>query len=452
MGHSVLQRSPSRKLTRPAPIAADRGPAQAFPPMPAALATSQGTISQPSSLTFQGLSQELLSPSGHAISPVTQPPGGRTLPPSVRSHLEAILGEDFSDVQVRESQIAAQLGAQAFTTGNQITFAPGQLDMTSRKGRELLGHELAHVVQQRQGRVQPQTQFKPFPINGDPTLEHEADRIGAHVAQGKPSTGLPTFQRTPPSQPPVAPVQMKLKNPFKALWRRLRGQRSSQANAPVNIIPNNTNHSNPQAHPQPRRDSLDEYVSAYNQARFYHGLNWPGALFPSDRGQGILAEGLDPKFGGQGAARIDREYSEQSEGKVHVARQADQARYYGPTLRVFLPPERTVYHANPWTKDAADHELVNDPHYRGQGATTRQLIGPENILAEGTDALLEGGNLDAEHASTILGTIGQHLHQQTGRQRRLGSLRELHRRAIDDRRISVEGLDVEKLRKQYVKS
>jgi len=365
--------------------------------------------------------------------------------------METALGQDFSEVQIRESPIVKQLGAQAFTTGNQITFAPGSLDLDSRQGRELLGHELAHVVQQRQGRVQPQTPFPSLPINDDSTLEREADRIGAQIAQGRPITGLPTCQPTASSHPPVAPVQMKLKNPFKALWRLLSGRRSSQSNAPVNIIPPNLNNNNTQTQPQPRRDSLDEYVTAYNNARFYHGLNWLGALFPSDRGQGILAEGLDPKFGGQGAARINREYSEQSEGKVHLARQADKAEYYGPTLRVFLPPERTVYHANPWTTDAADHELVNDPHYRGQGATTRQLIGPQNILAEGTDALLGEGNLDAEHASTILGTIGQHMQVQTGRQRRLGSLRDLHRRAIADRRISVEGIDVEELRKQYAK-
>lgn len=443
MGHSLLPRSPSRSLPTPVSRIVERGPTHTSTPFPVLPTGSQITPSRSITLppAFTGLSAALLN----------QQPAGQKLPTAVRSRMETAFGQDFADVRIRESEAATQWGVQAFTVGHQITVAPGNANLSSRQGEELLGHELAHVVQQRQGRVQPQAQVGPFSINDDPTLEREADRMGAQVAQGKRITALSSLPPSTPSAPAVAPVQMKLKNPFKALWRKLRG-RSSPANAPVNIIPPTPNHNNVQAQPQPRRNSLDDYVTAYNSARFYHGLNWPGALFPSDRGQGILAEGLDPKFGGEGAARINREYSEQSEGKVHLARQADKAKYYGPTLRVFLPPERTVYHANPWTTDAADHELVNDPHYRGQGATTRQLIGPENILAEGTDALLGEGNLDPEQAQTILGTIGQHLQVQTGRQRRLGSLRDLHRRAIDERRISVEGLDVEELRKQYAKS
>jgi hypothetical protein len=54
-------------------------------------------------------------------------------------------------------------------------------DPASRAGVELLGHELAHVVQQRDGRV-----VNPFgtgvAIVQDPALEAEADRLGQEIA------------------------------------------------------------------------------------------------------------------------------------------------------------------------------------------------------------------------------------------------------------------------------
>lgn len=48
-----------------------------------------------------------------------------------------------------------------------------------------LGHELTHMVQQRAGRVPIPQQRKGAPINADPALEAEADKIGAKAAQGE---------------------------------------------------------------------------------------------------------------------------------------------------------------------------------------------------------------------------------------------------------------------------
>jgi len=52
----------------------------------------------------------------------------------------------------------SSLGAQAYTQGTDIHFAPGQYQPSSQGGQELLGHELAHVVQQADGRVKATTQ------------------------------------------------------------------------------------------------------------------------------------------------------------------------------------------------------------------------------------------------------------------------------------------------------
>ncbi len=73
------------------------------------------------------------------------------------------------------------MGALAYTQGNNVHFAPGQYNPSSQKGQELLGHELTHVVQQREGRVQPTKQGKGMSVNDSPVLEKEA-------AEGKSNT------------------------------------------------------------------------------------------------------------------------------------------------------------------------------------------------------------------------------------------------------------------------
>lgn len=91
--------------------------------------------------------------------------------------MEGFFGHDFSSVRIHEGPQAASLGAIAYTQGTDIHFSPGQFRPGNGAGRELLGHELTHVVQQRAGRV-PIPQGKGAPINADPALEAEADHLG----------------------------------------------------------------------------------------------------------------------------------------------------------------------------------------------------------------------------------------------------------------------------------
>jgi len=72
---------------------------------------------------------------------------------STRSFFEPRFGEDFSQVRLHTdanaAQIAESLNAKAFTFGNNIAFGSNQYSTNTLTGRSLLGHELAHVVQQR---------------------------------------------------------------------------------------------------------------------------------------------------------------------------------------------------------------------------------------------------------------------------------------------------------------
>jgi len=74
--------------------------------------------------------------------------GGSTLPGPVRDEMGAAFGADFSGVRLHSDPRAAQLsrsvGAEAFTSGRDIYLA----DPAGGRDRELLAHELTHVVQQ----------------------------------------------------------------------------------------------------------------------------------------------------------------------------------------------------------------------------------------------------------------------------------------------------------------
>ncbi len=108
------------------------------------------------------------------------------LPDETLNKMSGSFGTDFSDVNIHsDSKSALILGALAYTQGNDIHFAPGQYDPASGSGQELLGHELTHVQQQREGRVIANNEVNGMPLNDDKGLEVEADVMGAKAAQMK---------------------------------------------------------------------------------------------------------------------------------------------------------------------------------------------------------------------------------------------------------------------------
>ena len=104
------------------------------------------------------------------------------IPDEVKARMESAFNTDFSGVRVRpESSAAPEVGALAYTQGTNIHFAPGQFSPDTSAGQRLLGHELAHVQQQSQGRVTPTTEVNGLPVNDSPALEEEADRLGSEA-------------------------------------------------------------------------------------------------------------------------------------------------------------------------------------------------------------------------------------------------------------------------------
>lgn len=118
--------------------------------------------------------------------------GGAALPTSLLAKMEAAFGADFSGVRVHVGPQAARIGAIAFTTGNDLYFAPGQYQPNTTRGQQLIGHELAHVIQQRQGRVRAPTGG--VAVVQDAALEAEADRQGMRAAAHVPVAAVRSGQ------------------------------------------------------------------------------------------------------------------------------------------------------------------------------------------------------------------------------------------------------------------
>ena len=87
---------------------------------------------------------------------------GQPLSESARSYFEPRFGFNFSHVRVHSDNRAAEaargINARAFTLGNDIIFGVGEYAPEMEKGRNLIAHELVHVVQQTESvRVSPKT-------------------------------------------------------------------------------------------------------------------------------------------------------------------------------------------------------------------------------------------------------------------------------------------------------
>ena len=79
--------------------------------------------------------------------------GGQPLPAGVRKFFEPRFGHDFSQVRLhsdgRAAEMARAFNAKAFTVGHDIVFGRRRYAPGTRTGKELLGHELTHVIQQQ---------------------------------------------------------------------------------------------------------------------------------------------------------------------------------------------------------------------------------------------------------------------------------------------------------------
>ncbi|MBW4677482.1 MAG: DUF4157 domain-containing protein [Desmonostoc geniculatum HA4340-LM1] len=110
--------------------------------------------------------------------------GGSPLADDVRSFMEPRFGADFSQVRVHTNSQAVQmnqeLGAQAFTHGNDVYYGQGK----APGNNELTAHELTHVVQQTgsvQSRINRYLATPNFTLNTSETPQIQRDGQGNNL-------------------------------------------------------------------------------------------------------------------------------------------------------------------------------------------------------------------------------------------------------------------------------
>ena len=111
--------------------------------------------------------------------------GGQPLNGALKEQMSTALRHDFNEVRVHTGpeadRLNRQLHARAFTVGSDIFFRRDEYDPTSLLGRELIAHELTHVVQQRTGRVRGSGSGMTVRPAGD-TFELEANVLARQAA------------------------------------------------------------------------------------------------------------------------------------------------------------------------------------------------------------------------------------------------------------------------------
>jgi hypothetical protein len=118
----------------------------------------------------------------HPAEVKSQLGAGAPLPREQSSRFGKAYRHDLSGVRVHpNSAVASSIGARAFTVGRDVAFAPGEYRPGTPDGDRLIGHELAHVVQQAGGVGAPSVQAAGL---GHDSFEAEADRASEIATSG----------------------------------------------------------------------------------------------------------------------------------------------------------------------------------------------------------------------------------------------------------------------------
>jgi outer membrane protein OmpA-like peptidoglycan-associated protein len=146
-----------------------------------------------------------LQRSANGSSPVPEAPTivnevirspGEPLDAATRNFMEPRFGYDFSRTRVhtggQAARSASAVNARAYTVGEQLVFGEGQYQPRAAHGRQLIAHELAHVVQQ--SHVHALAPQRTVSEPGDAS-EHEAESAATAVMSGH--TAMPRLNARP---------------------------------------------------------------------------------------------------------------------------------------------------------------------------------------------------------------------------------------------------------------
>lgn len=130
---------------------------------------------------------------------------GFPLPGPLRHRLERLFAVDLSTVRIHLSRAPERHAALAFARGEVICLLPECWQPATPRGLRLLAHELAHVVQQRDGRVR--TPRRAAALVVDPALEAEAEQVAERIVGGRRARLMRGGGRRCGPAVPVPPLQ-----------------------------------------------------------------------------------------------------------------------------------------------------------------------------------------------------------------------------------------------------
>jgi|GEM_PF-1656735 len=123
---------------------------------------------------------------------------GESLPDDIRGPMEQSFGADFSDVRVHTDSDSAGLNqslqARAFTTGQDIFFGSGEYNPGTSAGKELVAHELTHVVQQNGAGIRRWKLKRESTVKSTPVMRKDEEETEQESAQ---EGELPDFTMEP---------------------------------------------------------------------------------------------------------------------------------------------------------------------------------------------------------------------------------------------------------------
>jgi len=110
---------------------------------------------------------------------------GQSLEPETRTFMESRFGHDFRGVQIytdaRAAESAKAVNALAYTVGQKVVFGKGQYNPETDSGRQLLGHELFHTLQQQ---VYSDPSNRKITLGQASTIyEQQADEVASSLVQ-----------------------------------------------------------------------------------------------------------------------------------------------------------------------------------------------------------------------------------------------------------------------------
>jgi hypothetical protein len=170
----------------------------------------------------QNLETETSSPGLDAVSaPMHR--NGEPLDDNTHSFFQKRFGFDFSAVRIHADSQAADsarsINALAYTVGRDVVFAASQYSPHTDRGRELLAHELAHVIQQRRASAG----LAP----ASSSLEREAESASKAILSGHTIPAMQQVDRATLAKAPQTPEEKAA-----AAAKELRDALEEQARLP----------------------------------------------------------------------------------------------------------------------------------------------------------------------------------------------------------------------------